>query len=271
MRCPIACRGEGARGLECGDERVGGVGVDREEQAARRLRVGEEQLLGSGEVAPVDVRRRRTRGCAACRRRPCPRATSSRTPSITGTGRGRPRRRRPTPRSISRRCPSRPKPVTSVAAWTPHRERRVARARVERRHDVGRPSPAARRSPRRASPRCEITPSPIGFVSTRTSPGRPPRCVSTRSGSTVADDGEPVLRLGVVDRVAAQRSGTPASRRDVGAAVEHPGEQLEREALARPGRRGSARAAACRPSRTRRRARWWRRCGPSRTGRRRSA
>ena len=47
--------GERAVARERGDEGVGGVGRDGEQQPAGRLGVGEEQLLGLGERAPVDV------------------------------------------------------------------------------------------------------------------------------------------------------------------------------------------------------------------------
>src|SRR5689334_4806482 len=52
-----SCGGRGAVPLERGDERVGGNGVHREQQAARRLRVGEEQLPVGRGVAPVNERR----------------------------------------------------------------------------------------------------------------------------------------------------------------------------------------------------------------------
>ena len=97
----------------------------------------------------------------------------------------------PEPTHSSRRWPSRPKPVTSVAACTPTSTRGVARAAFSVGHHLDR---GRRRAPRVAASRftaVEITPSPIGFVSTSASPGCAPAFVSTRSGCTVPTTARP--------------------------------------------------------------------------------
>ena len=215
--------GERARGAASAcDERVGGVGRDREQQAAGRLRVGEQQLLGLGERAPVDE---------LGHERVVPlRATGddARREQVAHTVDHRYRA------GVDHRAPT-PEPARELAQVTEQTEAgdvggrvhrvaeldgRVARAGVQRGHDVDRGLHAARRSRASRFTAVEITPSPIGFVSTRRSPGRAPEFVSTWSGCDGADDREPVLRLGVVDRVAAARRAR-RRRDDVGATVEH--------------------------------------------------
>ena len=64
-----------------------------------------------------------------------------------------------------------------------------------------------------------------------------------RAGIDGADDREPELRLGVVDRVAAADERARGAH-DVGATVEHAREQLEREAFAGHATRLSASSGA---------------------------
>ena len=79
----------------------------------------------------------------------------------------------------------------------------------------------------------EITPSPIGLVSTRASPACAPRFGEHPGRIDRADDREPELRFGVVDGVAAAHDRTRGPD-DVVATVEHAREELERQALAGP-------------------------------------
>ena len=215
----------------------------------------------------------RRRGCASCRRRSRARRAraAAATPSIAGTALGVDLggARRDASAS-SCRWPSRPKPVTSVSACAPRRARRGRGVAVERRHHLDRRGDQRRRD---ASPRLAavlIAPAPSGLVSTSTSPGRPPAFVRTSSGWTVPGHREAVLRLGVVDRVAADDRRARRGDRVVAAAqdlAEHLGAELlerERDEVQRADRLAAHRVdvATARSSR---------RCGRSRTGRRRSA
>ena len=69
-------------------------------------------------------------------------------------------------------------------------------------------------------PAVVMIPVPIGFVSTRRSPGWAPALVTCRPGSTKPGNGEPVLGLVVVDRVAADNEHARFSGL-VGAALQH--------------------------------------------------
>ena len=187
-----------------------------------------------------------------------------------------PRRRRPRPRrplaaASSCRWPSSPKPVTSVSACAPAARACSARAVVERRHHLDR---RARPAPASASPR---------LIAVATAPGaerlgqhervaRPAAGVGEhRVGVHGAGDREAVLRLGVVDRVAADdaraRPRRRRRRRRAGSRASTSGpERLERERdeVERRHRHAAHRVDVAT-------ARWSRRCARTRTGRRRSA
>ena len=79
----------------------------------------------------------------------------------------------------------------------------------------------------------EMTPSPIGFVSTSTSPACASRLVKHACRIDGADHREPELRFGVVDGVTAADERARGAH-DVATAVEHAREQLEREPFAWP-------------------------------------
>ena len=192
-----ARRGEGARGLESGDEGVGGVGVDREEQAARRLCVGEQQLVVLGRVVPQSTNSDTNAWFRWVPPATNPARTSAGTPSMTGTAARSTCAPTPEPRASSPRCPSSPKPVTSVTAWTASpRVRPASRAPAL---SVVMTSTAVASSSGPAPSRftaVEITPSPIGLLSTSTSSGRPPAFRHTRSGSTVPTTASPYFGSG---------------------------------------------------------------------------
>ena len=124
-------------------------------------------------------------------------------------------------------------------------DRRVAGAGVERRHHARRPRPRARRGAASRLTAVEITPSPIGFVSTSTSPARAPAFVSTWSGCTVPTTASPYF--GSASSIECPPpTSAPAAAHDVAAAVEHACEQVER--------RGPRAASATRFSASERRA-----------------
>ena len=126
-----------------------------------------------------------------------PSRTSARTPSITGTAARSTRAPTPEPRASSPRCPSSPKPVTSVAPCTASPSARPA-SRAPAFSVVitfTAVSSSSAVAPSRLTA-VEITPSPIGFVRTRTSPARPPALRQTRSGSTVPTTARPYFGSG---------------------------------------------------------------------------
>ena len=119
-----------------------------------------------------------------------PASTRSRTPSITGTAPARTTAPTPDATHSSRRWPSSPNPVTSVAAFTPTA---IAASRAVS-FSVVITVIAVCSSAGVAASRLtavEMTPRPIGFVRTRTSPGRAPAFVSTAPGSTVPTTASP--------------------------------------------------------------------------------
>src|SRR5918995_780982 len=121
-----------------------------------------------------------------------PSATSSRTPSMTGTAALSISPARPDATSSSRAWPRRPKPVTSVAAWTASPSSRAAsRAPAFSAVMIHTASATSSGVPPSRLTAVEITPRPIGFVSTRLSPGCAPAFVSTRPGCTVPTTASP--------------------------------------------------------------------------------
>ena len=110
-----------------------------------------------------------------------PRSAISRARGIRGTAAAVISAATPLASSKLRRCPRRPNPVTSVAAWTPTAT--IARAapalRVVITVTAGSRSASERRSRFSA---VVSTPVPMGFVSTSRSPGRAAAFVTIRSG-----------------------------------------------------------------------------------------
>ena len=237
---------------------------------ARRTSAGR----GRARRAPAHARRPTVSAGAVNRRLwPAPpvstpaRARSS-APSSAGSAAASNTSRAPEARAISRPCPSRPKPVTSVAPRMPWLDEDLGRGAVERAHLVDRGlevrvarqalAPAAHEEPRAeplgeqqhvAGSRAALAEQPVGVRR--------------------ADDRQPVLRLRVADRVAA---GEHAARL---ADLRTPPPRTRPPAPAsgspRGTRRSTARTAPARPSRTRRTARWRRRSRRTRPGRRRGA
>ena len=126
--------------------------------------------------------------------------------------------------------------MTSVAACTTPGSSARAASRASAFSVVITRSPSATSSAGAASrfTAVEITPRPIGLVSTSASPARALRLREHAVGVDGADDGEAVLRFGVVDGMTAADQRARGAHH-VGAAVEHAREQLERQPLARPG------------------------------------
>ena len=126
---PIAAAASVPRSRHPSKRRSARSAATDEQQAARGLRVGQEELLGLGEIAEVDVvGHERVVPLGSARDH----ARRDQVADAVDHRHRRPRRRprrRPMPTHSSRRCPSRPNPVTSVAACTPTATRRVARAR----------------------------------------------------------------------------------------------------------------------------------------------
>ena len=249
----------------------GALGRDRDQQAARRggvadqpaapfLDVGREarERLGVLAVAPAAAGHRVV-------------AAQQRLDALDAPA--RPRRRPPprgrSPRSSSRRCPSSPKPVTSVIACAPAARAARDAVGVQRGHrrDGGR---RAAPSPRPRLSAVEIAPTPSGLVSTSTSPARPPALLSTRAGSTVPVTARPYFgsgRRSSARRRAARRPRARRRRRRAGS----------RRSTSGPSRSSgnATRFSALSGSAAHRvdvaTARWPPRCARSRTGRRRSA
>ena len=307
--CSRSCRWRGVEVSEIADGRPASVAgclvgprcsrasAHADRPGLARRRAGRSARPGMRAAAPPRAgRRRSSRRTPASARSGRGRRRTSRSrsaysrlrrvpPAIArsprAAGRGRPRSRGPRSASTSAaqplasasscRWPSSPKPVTSVSACAPARARGARRpSRVQRRHDR---RPRARRARPAASPRLAAVltaPAPSGLVRKSTSPGRPPAFVSTSSGWTVPGDRQAVLRLGVVDRVAADDRRARRLDHVVAAAQDLPqhlaAERLEREGheVQRAERRAAHRVDVAR-------ARSSPRCGRSRTGRRRSA
>ena len=219
------------RARQRGDEVVGRSGRNGEQQAARRLRVAQQELLGLGQLAEVDL------GCDERMVARVPPATmsaaiSSRTPSMTGTASAATTAPTPDPTHSSRRCPSSPNPVTSVAACTPTSSA-ASRAPAL---SVVITSIAVARSAAVASPRftaVEMHSESDRLGQHQRVAGFRGRVREHRVGVDGADHRQAVLRLRVVDRVAAgdEAAGRRGRR---GPAVEHARQQLERQPFARP-------------------------------------
>ena len=221
----------------------------RDEQAAGRLRVEAERQQLLRDAVRVDVRRRElavprvAAGLLACARhleRAVERGPATRASSTSRT---------PLRSAVSCAWPSRPKPVTSVTAFGGTPRRTSAAVRVQRPHPADRGldllvagqtalravqhEPGAerlRQEERVAGPRAGLRPDPVGMHG--------------------ADDGEPVLRLLVADRVAAGEDRARLAHLLVGRGEDRG--DASREAAPRGTRRSRARAAAGRPSRRRR-------------------
>ena len=114
-----------------------------------------------------------------------PRAASS-APGISATSRLSSARLAPLASAISLACPSKPKPVTSVAACTAtsNVERAVAALRFNSLITFAAASTQASSAVPRLSA-VVITPVPMALVSSRRSPGRAPALVQIFSGCTV--------------------------------------------------------------------------------------
>ena len=224
-------------------------GRERDEQAARGLRVVAERLERLRQSRPSSRALRRSRGSAGRRSsaRLCARGrVRRRSPGSAPTRAGCRRRCGPRPRAHDRRARS---PVTSVTAFGSSAAQHVGCILVQRAHPADRAlelhvareallvaghdqpgSERLRQEERVAGPRAVLRPDPV----------RPHG----------ADDREPVLRLGVANRV-------PTRKQAAGGAhlLVRRGEDLARASpsAALPGTpRSRARAAACLPSRRRR-------------------
>ena len=155
---------------------------------------------------------------------------SSSAPARAGSAAASKTKRVPDPRAISRACPSRPKPVTSVAARTPSRTRSSAAPRFS----VAMLSIAARgRHPWLGTP---LPPAAHEEPGTERLGQQEP--VADLSAALAQDpvgvhhpgDRQPVLRLGVADRVTAgeDAAGLADLRRG---ALEDRGERVPRQLL----------------------------------------
>ena len=162
--------------------------------------------------------RRPPRGCAASRRARGRRARAPRRPAAAAGRLLTTRACTPEAAHISRRCPSSPKPVTSVTACGPSSRSAAAPARLS---VVIEATAAASTSSSTASLRSAFAtmPVPSAFVSTSTSPDLRAGVAPDAVGVHEPRHGEPVERLGGRDRVPAEdrRSGR---ERDVGAAAQ---------------------------------------------------
>ena len=203
------------------DDRAGGPRrIDRREEAAVRLRVGEDDGQRRRRARPrrarFGVTQRQVRLRAARARRPARRGRARpRAPAPPPRGGAAPT---PEPSAISQAWPSRPNPVTSVSAWTaplaastsPAARFSAAITSIDAVDEL----PAARCSRLMA---VVTIPDPSGFVSRSTSPGPRADVAEHAVGVDEAGDRHAVLRLGVVDAVAAEdrarRRAAPSPRR----------------------------------------------------------
>ena len=162
---------------------VDAVGRDRREQAARGLRVvGEDDKRRRHVRRRARARRRRSGGCGRRRRSRRRRRRARAAPGSAGRAAASKTKRVPDARAISRPWPSRPNPVTSVAARTPAPDERLRGGAVEAAHRRRwrRPRSAALVRPWREPD--TRTPVPSGLVRTSRSPGRAPPLRSSLSG-----------------------------------------------------------------------------------------
>ena len=184
-------------------------------------------------------------------RTPC--AAAARAPGRSGSASPSSARRTPLRSATSCAWPKSPKPVTSVAAeWLERRAAPRRRGRSAASCSAWSPRPPSSPSSPLAAA-ASTRPVPSGFVRNTSSPGRRRAVQPEPVGVRRADHREPVLRLGVADRVAAREDGTGLLR---------PWRPPRRRWRARsrpaapPGRRRSrARGVAVRPWRRRRSAR----------------
>ena len=124
-----------------------------------------------------------------------PSAASSRAPGRKSTVAVSTVTATPLPWAISDRCPRKPKPVTSVQAWT---RKRTITSRADLFSVVISRWAAARDSGGQSSALAAVvtTPMPSGFVRNRTSPGFAPALVRIRSGWTKPVTARPYLGSG---------------------------------------------------------------------------
>ena len=137
-------------------------------------------------------------------------AASARTPSRIGTAESRSLNATPEPSAISQAWPRRPKPVTSVSAWTAPLAASVSPALLLR---AAMTRTARSTRPASATPRLMAVvtmPEPSGFVSRSWSPGRAPTLRSTLSGWTRPVTARPYLGSGS-SMLWPPRMGAPAS------------------------------------------------------------
>ncbi len=195
-----------------------------------------QQRRRSGSGTPSD-QLVKVSASARLRREPPARARSSasrsRTPSIAGTALASISAARPEADASSWTWPSRPKPVTSVSAWTPAARAWAAARRVERGHDrdaaldqLGRGEPALERGRDRS--RAERLGEHERVPGASAGVGQ--------HGARVDDprDREAVLGLGIVDRVPADDRGAGLGHR-VGAAAQDLAQDVRPERLERIG------------------------------------
>ena len=215
---------------------------------------------------------RRRRGCAASRppARARRRAARARRRS-PGRRRRRPPPRARWPRASSCRWPSRPKPVTSVSACAPAARACAARAVVERRHHLD----------RRASTSAGVREAALDRGGDRAGAerlGEHERVAGPAAGvgeHAVGVDGAGHRHARTSAR-GRRSSGRRRPRRPPPPTASAPPRRISREHLGaerleRVGDEVERADRRRRPSRRRPTARWWRRCGRTRTGRRRSA
>ena len=205
-----------------------------QEQPARGLRVGQQQQL-------VLARRRRGRsagppspGCGGCRRAGSRPRSALAAPSMSGTAARSMTAVTPLALASLNRCPSRPKPVTSVAQRDPGGQ--CLPAGLARSAWSSPRWPASNTSPV-ALCREFSTPMPSGLVSDSGSPGRPASMRSSAVRVGQAGDGHAVLGLGVIDAVPAGHvaAGRAWPRRARRAAPRRPGQRSAPRAASRAG------------------------------------
>ena len=156
----------------------------------------------------------------------------SRTPGISGTAAASTIAAQPLASSNRRRCPSSPKPVTSVPASTPASTIAAAAAALL----VVMSSTAVATSSAGATPRFSavaMMPRPIGFDSQSSAPGVAVELRTIRCGSTSPRTTMPYFGSGSVIECP-PRTATPAACGGVDAALQHPPEGLARQVVDRP-------------------------------------
>ena len=215
---------------ELADDRVAGQ-LARPPAARRRSARRPAARSSSSSTARRRGAGAPSRGCGGCRparsRRPATRARRR----GTGTAAASTTAVTPLARAILQRWPSRPKPVTSVAARSPAATAAPRGVAVELGHHGDRLlEPLAGRLVAVVE---DAEAERLGQRQ-RQSRAAPRRCAAAVSGSAEPGDGQAVLRLGVVDAVPAGEVRS-RPRAHVGAAAQH---------LAPRARRGSRRAAS---------------------------